>query len=141
MIVPMTAEHLAAIELQPAQAAAQAFLSDESYVAALSTAGHAYALLGPSGEVLACAGIIPMWHGRAIAWALVGAAAGHRMVELHRAAMRAFDMHPVRRLETTVAAGFEQGHRWARLLGFTRECTMRAYAPDGSDCDLYARVT
>ena len=41
----------------------------------------------------------------------------------------------------TVDCEFEQGHRWAKMLGFTMEAErMRAYRPDGGDVALYARV-
>lgn len=139
MIVPMTAAHLATLSLQPAQQLFSEIVRQPAYVQSLIDGGPAYALVD-GDEVFATAGLLPQWEGRAVAWALVSEAAGRRMVELHRAVLRCFEMHPFRRVETTVATHFEEGHRWARLLGFEREGTMRGYAPNGTDCDLYARV-
>jgi len=45
------------------------------------------------------------------------------------------------RIEMTVDCDFPQGHRWAKMLGFTMEAErMRGYRPDGGDCALYARL-
>ena len=44
------------------------------------------------------------------------------------------------RIDMEVHTPFEAGHRWARMLGFVREGTMRGYGPNGEDFDLYARV-
>lgn len=140
MIVPMKPEHMLNLQLQPAQRVFSEIARDPGYVQSLIDSGHAYSLVD-GDEVFACAGILPQWPGRSTCWALLGEVAGRRMVELHRAVLRSFEMHPARRIETTVFTGFEEGHRWARMLGFEREGRMRAYAPGGEDCDLYARIT
>lgn len=139
MIVALQQEHLQQLVLQDAQSYFGAMLSHPDYVAGLISGGPAYTLLS-DGEVIACAGIVPQWQNRAMAWALVGANAGRAMVALHRAVVRCFEIHPCRRIETTVASKFPEGHRWARMLGFEREGTMTAFAPDGADYDLYARI-
>jgi hypothetical protein len=51
------------------------------------------------------------------------------------------ELHPYKRIETSVATDFEQGHRWAQMLGFKNEGTMRCFTPQGMDCDLYARIS
>jgi len=139
-IVPFQPEHLAAIHLQPAQIALQPTLAQPDYGAALKAAGPCYTALAGE-EIIACAGFYPQWEGRAIAWALIGASAGRHFFGLHKSVLRAFAMHGYRRIETAVVVGFAEGERWARLLGFEREGRMRSYMPDGTDCDLYARVT
>lgn len=139
MIVRFTPDHLQRLLLQPSQAMMQATLADPSYGPSLAAAGPAYSAVD-GDEVFACAGLIQQWQGRAIAWALISSEAGRHMLAIHRAVWRALDLHPFRRVETAVASDFEEGHRWARMLGFEREGRMRAYTPDGQDCDLYARV-
>lgn len=139
MIVAFEPRHLEALMLQPSQAIMQPMLADPSYGPSLAEAGPAYSAVH-GDAVFACAGIIPQWNGRAVAWALIASEAGRHMVTIHKAVRRALDLHKFRRIETAVASDFEQGHRWARLLGFEREGRMRAYTPDGRDCDLYARV-
>jgi len=139
MIVAMQQDHLRRLDLQEAQSFFGTMMNDPEYLAGLVSGGPAYTLLG-GNEVLACAGIVPQWQNRAMAWALVGKNAGRAMVALHRAVLRCFEIHPHKRIETTVASKFAEGHRWARMLGFEREGTMTAFAPDGADYDLYARI-
>ena len=44
------------------------------------------------------------------------------------------------RVEFTVRADFEKGHRWAKMLGFTVESPLlRAYGPLGEDHVGYVR--
>ena len=139
MIVAFQPDHLQRLLLQPSQAIMQPTLADPSYGPSLAAAGPAYSAVD-GDAVFACAGLIPQWNGRALAWALIAAEAGRHMVGIHKAVRRALDVHPFRRVETAVVSDFVQGHRWATLLGFEREGRMRAYTPEGQDCDLYARV-
>lgn len=117
----------------------QPTLSQPDYGPSLAKAGPAYSLVD-GDEVFASAGLIPQWEHRAVAWALISAEAGKHFFLIHKAVRRALTFHNYRRVETSVACNFEQGHRWAQLLGFEREGRMRAFTPDGQDCDLYARV-
>lgn len=139
-IVPFEPEHLSQLLLQPSQAMLQPTLKDPSYGPSLKAGGPAYSLI-VDDVVLAAGGLIPQWENRAVAWALIAAEVGPHMVSLTRAVKRAFSLHHFRRVETSVACDFEQGHRWARMLGFEREGRMRAFTPDGDDCDLYARIS
>jgi hypothetical protein len=138
-IEPFTPEHLHQLVLQPSQAILQPQLVAPAYGEMLAKSGPAYSALD-GDEVLACLGVIPQWEGRAVAWGLVGRAAGRNFRSIHRGVSRFLDTCGFRRIETAVATHFEQGHRWAQLLGFKNEGTMSGYAPDGSDYDLYARV-
>lgn len=138
-IVPFEPHHLKNLLLQPSQAMMQPTLSDSSYAVALHQAGPGYSAV--DGEVVfACGGLIQQWDLRAIAWALISAEAGKHFSLIHRTALRLFSEHKYRRIETAVSSEFEAGHRWAQMLGFEREGRMRAYTPDGRDCDLYARI-
>lgn len=83
------------------------------------------------------------WPGRAEAGLLLGAGVvGSLMVPVHRKTTAVLAetarLHSLRRIETTVRQGFEAGHRWANMLGFTAEGILRRYAPDGSDYVMYA---
>lgn len=92
------------------------------------------------GEVIACAGLVEMWRGRACAWGLLSADAGRHMTALTREIRSRLDGVAFRRIEIAVAAGFVAGARWARLLGFEVEGYARAYLPGGCDAVLFARV-
>lgn len=140
MIVAFKPHHLESLRLQDSQAVVQPMLADPTYGESLVEAGPAYSAVD-GDAVFACAGLFPLWDGRACAWALIAAEAGQHFVAIHKAVRRALTLHAFRRVETVVRTDFAAGHRWARMLGFQREATMRGYAPDGHDYDLYARVT
>ena len=90
-------------------------------------------------------GIIPMWHGRALGWALFSAGLNRSdLLFIHRAVVEKLDLFQrdpaFKRIEATVRETFIQGHRWVRLMGFRPEGLMRNYDPDGHDNRLYARI-
>lgn len=105
-----------------------------------SSAGPAYTALD-QGKPFAAAGLI-MVHGyRAIAWAWIGRCGPALFQRVHREAMRGLIARPIKRIEATVRADHERGHRWCRLLGFELEHPeLRGYLPDGSTAALYARI-
>lgn len=138
-IVQFEPKHLEELLLQPSQALMQPVLSNPDYGRGLASAGPAFTGIAEEG-VIACMGLIPQWQDRAIAWGLISAEAGRHFVQITKAVFRTMELYPYRRIEASVLTQFEQGHRWAKLLGFKRECTMKAYLPNGDDCDLYARV-
>jgi len=138
--VPFTPAHLLALRLQAAQADLQPLLGQPEYGAALAGADTWTGLV--DGRVVGCAGVLPQWPGRAIAWALLTRdLTARHFLRVHLKVLRVLrgaQDRGVRRIETTVDAGFDAGHRWARLLGFRPEGLMRAYSPDGRDHVLYA---
>lgn len=138
-IVPFEPNHLNRLLLQPSQAIMQPTLSNPEYAVSLYKAGPAYSLVD-GDAVLATAGLIEQWEGRAVGWALISAESGAHFLKIHKAVLRTMTIHPYRRIETAVACDFPQGHRWANMLGFEREGRMRSYTPDGRDCDLYSRI-
>lgn len=138
-IVPFEPEHFEKLILQPSQAIMQPFLSDREYATNLARAGQAFTAID-GNDVVCCAGVIAQHPLRAIAWAVVSKDAGTHFVQLTKAIKRFLELTGYKRIETAVSTDFEQGHRWAKLLGFEREGTMKSYAPNGDDYDLYARI-
>lgn len=140
-VVPFKAEHVRDMQMQDSQ--------DVDYLGEFTTSEQARALEGDwsftgvvNGVPIACAGVLPMWAGRGMAWAFISKEAhGNNFMSVHRAVKRFLDNCYLQRIEMTVDSEFTEGHRWAHMLGFTLECPrMRAYRPDGGDCALYARV-
>lgn len=104
-------------------------------------AEQGYAQTGEvDGEVMAIIGVMPMWPGRAIAWAYISENAGKHFPVIHRHVKKFLDNCGIRRIEATVDVGFPEGCRWMKMLGFEIEGHMKAYRPDGADVLLYARV-
>lgn len=138
-IVPFKAEHLAALALQPAQALSLQDTGDD-YGPALEAGGNGYTAI-VDGRPVACAGIVEQWRGRGLAWALLAGDIGpHCFVRVTRAVRRALDLSPLRRVEAHVDVRFNQGIRWARMLGFEAESVMRSFTPDGGDAFMYVRI-
>lgn len=131
-------DHLRRLLLQPSQAFLGESMSDPAYGEMLAQSTSFSAIDGD--QVVGCAGIIPMWEGRSVAWALLSADIGPRMVKIHRAAVRLLAFQTCRRIEATCDVRFEPARRWLEMLGFQLEGRLRAYTPTGDDHDLYARV-
>lgn len=140
-VVPFKAHHLKTLSLQEEQQYLAQYMTDEQMIA-IEQGGWGWSGVYPDGLVVGCAGVLPMWQGRGIAWAyLSDAAQGLEFIKVHKAVKKFLDSCYLQRIEMTVDCDFKQGHRWARLLGFEMEAErMKAYRPDGGDCALYARV-
>lgn len=139
-IVPFQRQHLRAIHVQGAQEIDMApLISDPSYAEALEGLEHSWAAID-GDRVLACGGIVEEWHGVARAWMIIGKDIGSRFIHIHRAVLGFVKNCGYHRIEMSVAKGFDEGCRWAKMLGFEYEGTARAYTPDGHDCLKFARV-
>jgi hypothetical protein len=137
--VPFEAMHAERIRLQPRQRAMAGYATPDHY--AKLAAMPAISVLD-GDKVLLCAGVIEMWPGRRLCWALLAESIGHRMTACVRAIRRFIVELAVPRLEMDVEIDHAEGHRFARLLGFEVETPrLRRYYPDGSDGTLYVRVT
>ncbi len=98
------------------------------------------------GECIGVCFLRRLWAGRGEFQLLLGHRVGAiEMLAIHRKAKELLDVvaakHGLRRIETVVRTSFEQGHRWAEMLGFDSEGLLRRYAPDGSDYTMYSRLT
>ena len=90
-------------------------------------------------RVIAAGGLLPIWSGRVLAWALISE--GANMVAVSRAAREFLAGFPeLQRIEATVDLTFPEAIRWIELLGFQREGIMRKCGPNGEDFAMYARV-
>lgn len=141
-LIPFQLEHLQALHLQPAQAWMQPMVDAPEYGRTLLHADSYTAMLG--GAVVAVAGLVTVWPGRAHLSALLSDefGSGSAFILLHREALRRLEASPIARIEATVDDDFEQGHRWLGMLGFQLETPlgMKGYMPDGRTSYLYART-
>ncbi len=138
-VVPLEDWHLAELRLQATQRYVAPMMTAE-YGAALRKAGPAFAGIR-DGKVLAAAGLIMLHAERASAWALLAEDSGKQFVAIFRAIRRFLDSQSIRRVDTWAFSEFEPARRWLRMLGFSPEGRMRSYCEDGSDAELYARIT
>lgn len=141
MIKPFEPQHLESLRNRPTQEHVSEALYNDRYIQLLAASNSWTAIDGD--EVLGCAGLIESWPGHYQAWAILASdLGGPGMLRCTRAIKRMLEVQDGR-IETFVAADFEQGHRWMSVLGFERETpgVMRKWFPDGSAAVLYARVT
>lgn len=140
IIEPFKPEHVHLIDVQDEQSLAKQHFTNTEYLTALSRADSWTVRI--NGKVVACAGIITIWPGRHQCWALISATIGPAgMVRLTKAVLRMLRLKEGR-TEMMVASEFEEGHRWARVLGFKLETPepMRQWFPEGGDASLYSRI-
>lgn len=140
-IVPFKPEHIDRMReqgIQPSQAMDMLGKNPE-YAAELAKAGIACSAV-EGDRIIICSGVVTLWEGRGLAWALFPGDLGALFIGAHRAVKRFLDDCKLRRIEADIRTDFEPAHRWIKMLGFQRECTRRAYCPLGNDYDLYARV-
>jgi len=138
IIIPFDPAHLKTLSLQEAQSWMGPKLKPE-YGQALIKAGPCFTAI-EGDEILGCAGVMNVWEGRDLAWALISGKAGRRFILIVRAIQRFLDLSQTIRIEATVDANFEEGHRLIKLLGFEYEGYAAKYLPDGRDVCLYARI-
>jgi hypothetical protein len=137
-IIKFIPQHLDLLMLQPAQKDMQHLFANPEYGQSLA---EGTSFTATDGEVVyACGGVVEMWQGRALAWILLSEFSTRHFVKIHRTVKRFFEIAPYHRIEAAVDVGFKEGERWAKMLGFQYEGTMKGYTPDKRDCDLYAIV-
>lgn len=93
-------------------------------------------------ECVGAAGVVPIFSSRAVAWAILSNEAAPFMLEIVRKARRTIAGLPYRRIEIAVRADFEDGKRFAELIGMKLETPepMRAHGANGDDEYMYAVV-
>jgi hypothetical protein len=112
--------------------------------ASLPDAGPCWTALH-DGQVLACAGLVIHWPGRAGTWCLIGADLPARAwpwltARVRRQLAEAQRELRLHRIEAEALTGWEPGARWLALLGFRPEGPMPGYGHDGADYDRWAKV-
>jgi hypothetical protein len=138
IVVPFKAEHYWALEPQEAQKHMRDY-ADKEGVKTIEQS-NAYTILD-GDRVIACYGWIDIYPTRALCWAYLSKHVGPHLTGVTKILHRILKVLPHKRLEMEVNCEFEQGHRWAKLLGFTMEAErLRGYRIDGGDSAIYARV-
>lgn len=143
-LVPLTPELLAfAVALERDPLAAE-MAEGESFARRALLPTLSFAMIR-GGYVLGAGGLVPQWPGRAEAWLLVSRHARPRDIAHGTRQARVFfdkrQRQPAfRRIEAFIRADRVWNRSFADALGFVHEGRLIAWAPDGADYDLYARV-
>lgn len=137
--MPCKVEHLALIE-PPAGQASVAHVFRAPQFAELIDNSVAVSAWDDC-RCLGAAGVVYTAPNKASAWSLLSPHTGRHMFAITRKVREVLDAHRHVRVEMVVDCDFPEGHRWARMLGFTLEAErMRKSGYSGQDQSLYARV-
>lgn len=99
------------------------------------------AAVDDSGEVLAIAGVMPLWEGVGLAWAWLAKGWRKYARRITAEIITGLEMAKFHRIEVGVKVGFERGARWVERMGFELETPVaRKWGPDGSDFAIYVKV-
>ena len=105
----------------------------------LEKSGLCWTLLYEDAPV-ACGGLAQIWPHRYQAWMLLDRRTGRHMFRITKE-VSTYLRKVKGRIELTVRADFEQGQRWAKMLGFELESLLlRQYGHDGADNVGYVRI-
>ena len=110
-----------------------------TYGTALAQAGPCYTAFVGS-EVIACAGVVEFWTGRAQVWSLLSHQMPRYRKAIHRAVKTFLAGYRVRRLECLIDPSSASALNWAQHLGFHVEHRLTAYLPNGDDQLLMVRM-
>ena len=138
-VIPFEAKHFYEIDVQPAQAYVRDYVSRE-HVESLEKL-NSYTVVTDDGKLLCSFGFVEIFPTRALMWGFLSATCGQHMTALTRIAKDLLSQLPHRRVEIEVDCEFEQGHRWARIMGFELEIMrLKCWRLDGGDSALYSMV-
>src|SRR5262245_49479687 len=120
MIVrPYIALDLCSLKIQAAQSQMDNIKADPAYARAVSLDGYTFTAEHEE-TILGCAGVIPQWRGRAIAWALLSDEARQLrlMSQITKVVVHFLDEMAKEfwRIETAVKADWPPGAKWAERL-------------------------
>jgi hypothetical protein len=97
-----------------------------------------------NGEVVAIFGIQQLWVGVGEAWLIPSVHLATFAKELCERVLMYFrgmdEKKMFTRLQTTVRSSDKKFRKFAELFGFTLECRMRCFEPDGTDAYMMGRV-
>jgi len=92
-------------------------------------------------EVVGIVGLNVLWKGVAQVWLLTSDAARGCGVSYTKECIRLMDQEAlrlsIRRIHIVVDAGIKENARWAKVLGFKYESSMKKAAPNGNDMNIY----
>lgn len=140
-IVPFIPAHLEGFQEQEWQKDFAGLFKNAAYVDMLAREGGGISGI-VDGRAMAIAGVMPLYEHIGLAWALIDKRAGPYMLPITRAVRADLEERFYPRIEIHVLRGFEQAHRWAKMLGFVNETPgegMKNFGMNGETCDLYAR--
>lgn len=97
------------------------------------------------GQILAIAGITPMWGKVGEAWVLSSTYASFHALALARSITKEFDRIigelNYLRVQAQVSVGNKSVNKWMKKLGFKQEAIAQNYMADGSNAVIWVRIS
>ena len=134
-IIKFLPEHIKQIPLQAHQASKEIYEHDYS-----GLINDAWTLLDNNNSPVFIGGFYQIWNNRQVCWCLLSHDSGKYFTRIIRAVKKEFTSR-VGRIECYVSPEFVQGHRFAKLLGFTCEAErMVGFHANGETAAMYSIV-
>lgn len=138
-VEPYEPAHLRRLVVDGKQAHLLPVVEDDTYAVNIARGGPNWTAFD-GDRPIAVAGFYSPWEGRAIAHAILASDCGRHLSAIIRQVRLGLLNNSYWRIEAHVKTDRPECHRFARLCGFTRLCTLRRFQA-GADYDLYERVT
>jgi len=106
---------------------------------ALKDVYDGYTVVDEGDTPLACIGVREIDLDNAFAWALIADGVGTKFFEIHKCVTAWLNNCGYPYTWCDVREGFNEGHRWAEMLGFVRYNTQKNYYLDGATAVVYRR--
>lgn len=135
---PFTSGHLRYLAPQPLQRYDHAILLNTEYAGIVD---RNFGLSAWAGSVcVGAAGVVEIFAHRAVGWAILSNDAAPYMLPITRKCRQVIKGLQYRRIEIAVRADFQDGQKFAQLLGMTLETPepMRGHGATGEDEYMYA---
>lgn len=140
-VVPLLSCHGDGFELQDGQFELKDEIISDGYWEMLESLPNSYAAT-KDGVVIGFFGLAPQSGHRALGWALIGKnCVPSDFVKFTKGVREYIDASGFKRVEIVIRDGFQNGHRWAKMLGFHCETPrpMLNWFKGGVGAFLYSR--
>lgn len=137
-IIPFQPTHVKMIRLQDHQAQWQQEINAAQFNEVIS---NAWTVVDSGGDVMFIGGVYTIWWNRLAAWSLISVYAGKHFKFIINHTIKNFEQFKGHRIECYVDPDFEQGHRFAKLLGFKCEAPlMQKFHQNGTNASMYSKI-
>ena len=137
-IIPFKTTDIKMIQLQPHQAQWQQVINAAQFNDVVT---NSWTVLDNDGEIVFIGGVYTIWQNRLAAWSLISKNAGKNFKFIINQTIKYLNGFKGHRVECYVDPDFNQGHRFARFLGFECEAPlMQKFHQNGTNASLYAKI-
>ena len=95
-----------------------------------------------NGDIIFVGGLVESWKYTSVVWSVLSKDSGKHMRQITKEVIAWIDTYKpkYRRIEFHVDVAFKAGNRWAKMLGFELDGTLRRYLANGNDANIYSII-